>query len=98
VRPYSLQLLTSVQGSIEHDVLPERLTVSLRGQYSNGDYDEEGDLPAGTDTLTLVGLNADYRINKNWSVGAGYTYENWDSDVRESFDRNYVDLNAKLQF
>ncbi len=99
VRPYSLQTLTSVQAAIDHDVLPERLTVSLKGQYSNGEYDDEGaDLPGGSDKLALAALSANYRIDRTWSLGLGYTYENWDSDVRESFDRNYVDANIKAQF
>ncbi len=99
VRPYSLQTLSSVQGSIEHDLLPQRLTVTLRGQYSNGEYDEEGPtLPGGSDKLATAGLSASYRIDRHWSVGAGYTYENWDSEVRESFSRNYVDANVKAQF
>lgn len=99
VRPYSVQTLSSVQGAIEHDLLPERLTLSLHGQYSDGKYEDEGEkLPGGHDKLGTVGLSATYRIDRNWSVGAGYTYENWDSDVRESFDRNYVDANVKAQF
>jgi hypothetical protein len=99
VRPYSLQTLTSVRGAIEHDVLPERLTMTLRGQYSNGEYDEEAeDLPGGSDELLTAGLSANYRISRTWSVGAGYTYETWDSDVRESFDRNYLDASVTAQF
>lgn len=99
VEPYSLQTLASVQGSVEHDVLPERLTVALRGQYSNGEYESEGEkLPGGSDNLALGGLSATYRINRNWSLGAGYTYENWDSDIRESFSRNIVDASVKAQF
>ena len=99
VRPYSLQTLSSFDAAIEHDVLPERLTVALKGQYSHGEYENEGkDLPGGSDNLATVGLSGVYRINRNWSVGAGYTYENWDSDVRASFDRSYVDANVKAQF
>jgi hypothetical protein len=99
VRPYSLQTLTSIQGAIEHDVLPERLTMILRGQYSNGEYDEEAaELPGGSDKLVTAGLSAHYRINRTWSTGAGYTYETWDSDVRESFDRNYLDASVTAQF
>jgi hypothetical protein len=73
--------------------------MTLRGQYSNGEYDEEAeDLPGGSDELLTAGLSANYRISRTWSVGAGYTYETWDSDVRESFDRNYLDASVTAQF
>lgn len=98
VRPYSLQTLTAVNGAIDHDLLQNRLTLTLLGQYSQGDYDEEGPgLPGGKDNLGTVGVKGSYRLNRNWSVSAGYTYENWDSDVRESFDRNLVDVGVTAQ-
>jgi len=99
VRPYSLQTLTAVNGAIDHDVLQNRLTLTLLGQYSQGDYDDEGaGLPGGKDKLGTVGLRGNYMIDRNWAVSAGYSYEKWDSDVRESFDRNLVDVGvtAKL--
>lgn len=91
VRPYSVQTLTAVSGSVEHDLLPNRLTIALQGQYSEGEYDEVGSLPGGTDKLSTVGLWGRYQLNRTWSFRAGYTHETWDSDVRESFDRNLVD-------
>jgi hypothetical protein len=98
VRPYSIQTLTAVSGAIDHDVLAERLTVTLRGQYSEGEYDDEGtDLPGGTDKFTTVGVGVRYWINRNWSIRGGYSHEKWDSDVRESFDRNLVDLGVTAQ-
>lgn len=99
VRPYSVQKLLGVQGAIERDLLPERLTVALRGQVANGDYENEGaDAPGGTDKLASCGLDATYRLNRNWAASAGYTYEKWDSDVRESFDRNFIDAGVKASF
>jgi len=93
VRPYSIQTLKAVSGAVDHDVLSERLTVTLRGQYSEGEYQAEGaDLPGGVDKLTTVGLSGRYWMNRNWAVQAGYTYENWDSELRDSFDRNLVDV------
>lgn len=98
VRPYSLQKLTSLNGAVDHDLLANRLTVSLVGQVASGDYEDEGaDLPGGTDELVSVGVRGDYRFSRNWSLQAGYTYENWDSDVRESFSRNLVDVAVKAQ-
>jgi len=93
VRPYSIQTLTAVSGAIDHDVLSDRLTLTLRGQYSEGDYADEGvGLPGGLDKLTTLGISGRYWVQRNWALQAGYTHENWDSDLRESFDRNLVDI------
>lgn len=93
VRPYSIQTLKAVSGAVEHDILPDRLVLTLNGQYSEGEYDRvSDDLPGGTDKLGTIGISGRYIINRNWSVRTGYTFEKWDSDVRESFDRNLVDV------
>ncbi len=97
VRPYSIQTMTAVNAGVDHDVLSKRLTVSLNGQYSNGHYKEENAAPGGDDTLMMAGVRADYRLNRNWSLNGGYTLENWDSDVRESFTRNLVDCGVRVQ-
>ena len=98
VRPYSIQTQTAVSGAIDHDVLPNRLTVSLNGQCSRGRYESEGaSYPGGNDDMFSVGLNAAYRVDRTWSLNAGYSYENWDSDVRESFDRNLVNFSVKAE-
>lgn len=98
VRPYSVQKLTSVWGAVDHDVTG-RLTVTLQGQFSDGDYDSEGaDLPGGSDKLQTVSVRGNFKMDRIWSLAGGYTYENWDSDVRESFDRNTVDMGVKATF
>lgn len=98
VRPYSLQKTTSFLGAIEHDLLPKRLTLELRAQYTQGDYESESsDLPGGKDDMTSVGVGAVYRINRNVSVNAGYNFETWDSDLRDSFDRNVVDVGVQAR-
>lgn len=97
VEPYSIQTMTAINAGVDHDVLSKRLTVSLNGQYGNGHYKSENAAKGGDDTMVMVGVRADYRINRNWSVNGGYTLENWDSDVRESFTRNTVDCGVKAQ-
>lgn len=98
VSPYSVQKLASFWGAVDHDITG-RLMVTLQGQYSDSDYDEEGpDLPGGSDKLGAVSLRGKYMMDRVWSVTAGYSYENWDSDVRESFDRNTVDVGVKAAF
>jgi len=98
VRPYSIQTLTAFSGAVDHDVLPNRLTLTLDAQYGSGDYKEEGaTLPGGTDDMVMVGVSATYRVNRIWSLSGGYDYENWDSDVRESFSRNTVNFSVKAE-
>lgn len=98
VRPYSIQTLTAITGAIDYDLLPARLTLTLNGQYGQGEYKDEGvDMPGGNDDMVMVGVSANYRVNRTWSVTGGYTYENWDSDVREGFSRNMVDFCVKAQ-
>lgn len=98
VRPYSVQKLAAVTASVDHDLLPNRMVATLRGQVGRGDYKSEGaDFPGGNDDLITVGASLDYRFSRVWSCNVGYTYENWDSDVRESFDRNMVDFSVKAE-
>ena len=99
VQPYSVQKLFAVQGAIDHDLLPARLTATLRGQYSDSEYDAEGaGAPGGSDKLTSAGVDVTYRLNRNWGVTVGYTFENWNSEVREDFSRNTVDASVKASF
>ncbi|MEI6564693.1 MAG: outer membrane beta-barrel protein [bacterium] len=98
VRPYSIQTMTAVSGGVDHDVLSKRLMVSVNGQYGSGHYKSEGAaLPGGDDNMVMVGVRGEYRLNRTWSLNAGYTFENWDSQVRESFVRNMVDVGVKAQ-
>ena len=97
VRPYSLQRLASAALTLEYDILPERLTGSLKGQYGMSQYfNETGtgsiDLPGGWDKLADVGLGITYKISRNFSCNAGYDFQNWDSDVRESFSQNTLSV------
>jgi hypothetical protein len=84
--------------AVDHDVT-SRLMVTLQGQYSDGNYDEEGEaLPGGSDKLATATLRGNFKLDRVWAITGGYTYENWDSEVRESFDRNLVDLGVKASF
>jgi len=96
VQPYSIQTMTAFTAGVDHD-LSKRLTVSLNGQYGNGHYKAEGNFEGGNDTMVMGGVRADYHLNRNWTLNAGYSVENWDSDVRESFTRNLVDCGVKVQ-
>ena len=98
VRPYSIQTLTAFNAAVDHDVLDNRLTVTLAGQYGRGHYKSEGaTLPGGNDDMVMGTLGATYKVNRTWSVNAGVSVENWDSDVRESFTRNSVNAGVRAE-
>ncbi len=97
VLPYSIQEMSTFRAAVDHDVTRD-LMLSVSGQYTDSFYPAEAstsshvDLAGGHDRMTDVGLNATYRINRNFSCGAGYRYQSWDSDVRESYSHNMIDL------
>lgn len=98
VRPYSVQKLTSFWGAVDHDVTG-RLMVTLKGQLSDGDYEEESeDLPGGSDQMGSISVRGKFQMDRIWSLSAGYAYETWDSDIRESFARNAVDVGVGAAF
>jgi hypothetical protein len=60
------------------------LTGTLFGQvqhstFNGGLYDDKAE------TMYLVGLNFDYRIDRHWSVELGYNYDLLESDVEGTF-------------
>ena len=99
VPPYSVQKLLGAQVAIDHDLLPQRLMLTLRGQYSDGKYDAEGaSAPGGSDKMSSVGADVTYRMNHNWGLSLGYTFEDWNSDIRQAFEQNIIDMSIKASF
>jgi hypothetical protein len=95
----SAQETTTASGTVDHDVLSDRLTVSLQGQYTDGHYRNEGDdAPAGSEKMTRLGVHGTYRWNNNWSLTGGYSFERWESTERASFDRILVDANVRTEW
>jgi hypothetical protein len=103
VRPYSLQELISAAGTLEFDIVRNHLTARMRGQYSMSDYPDEvavgggAALPGGDDNLAEFGLGLAFRINRFLSLSTDYLFQNWDSDVRESFSRNTANFAFKAE-
>jgi hypothetical protein len=54
-------------------------------------------MSGGNDDLMLGALRGIYRINRHVDFELGYQYEDWDSDVRESFTRNLVTAVVKTR-
>lgn len=94
VRPYSSQIRTVYGAKVERD-LSAALTLVLEGQYCLGEYDEERledgtTLPGGDDKMFLGIIKGTYKMSQRVSFDLGYQFEDWNSDVRESFTRNMV--------
>ena len=102
VRPYSIQEMLTFRATVDHDVTRD-LMLSVFGQYTDSDYPSEQsptenlDLPGGHDRMTDIGLSATYRITRSFSCRAGYRFQNWDSDVRESYSHNMIDVSITGQ-
>jgi len=97
VRPYSSQKRTFV-GINGERTIAEVLTFNVGIQYSNGRYDEvSAGNPAGDDNLFLISARSSYKINRHLAVEVGYQFENWESDLREPFDRNTISVAVKAQ-
>jgi outer membrane scaffolding protein for murein synthesis (MipA/OmpV family) len=84
----------AVYGSLVHKITP-KLTGSLLGQYQNSAF-EGGEFDGKAENYYLVGLNLEYRFTPNLAGNAGYNYDNLDSQIGRSFDRNrvYIGLTA----
>jgi len=101
VRPYSSQTRTYVDAKVARD-LGTKFTVEAEAQFARGEYDKEllsngTQLSGGNDDLMLGALRGIYRINHNVDFELGYQYEDWNSDVRESFTRNLVTAVVKTR-
>lgn len=96
---YSAQQATTYAGSVDHDVLANRLTVRLQGQYRDSQYINEGaDAPGGSEKMTRIGVHGTYSLDSQWSFTGGYSYENWDSALRETFQRNLMDIWVRFKW
>jgi len=93
---YSAQKATTISWAVDHDVIADRLIFHFDGLFRDGHYAREAvDAPGGKESMTLIGLHCTYFVTPKWSLTGGYSLENWDSTVRDSFTRNLVDLSVK---
>lgn len=78
----------TIFASVVHRIMP-KLFGSIQAQYQNSAY--VGGLIDGQDAnFYLVGLNLRYQFTPNFSAEAGYNYDNLQSNVLGSYDRNRV--------
>ncbi|MEI8139837.1 MAG: outer membrane beta-barrel protein [bacterium] len=99
VSDYSAQKSITLSGEVDRDVLADRLTLRFQGQYMDSQYTSEGvTAPGGSETLARVGAHGTYRLTEKWAITSGYTFEKWDSQLRESFTRNLVDVSVSAEW
>jgi Putative beta-barrel porin 2 len=78
----------TIFASVVHRIMP-KLFGSIQGQYQNSTY--VGGVINGQDAnFYLVGLNLRYQFTRNFSAEAGYNYDDLQSNVMGSYDRNRV--------
>jgi hypothetical protein len=78
----------TVYASLHHRITP-KLFGSLLAQFQNSTY-SGGTIDGKTDKYYLVGLNLQYRFTPNFSTEIGYNYDNVNSQVQNTYDRNRV--------
>ncbi len=88
---YSTQERTAFSATLNHRVTPllaSALTLEhVLGAYKSDTAVIQG-LPDGDDDMTAVHARAIYRMHHNLNLEVGYQFEDWDSDIRDSFTRN----------
>jgi hypothetical protein len=78
----------TIFASVVHRIMP-KLYGSIQGQYQNTTY-IGGTIDGQDANFYLVGLNLRYQFTPNFSAEAGYNYDNLNSNVYGSYDRNRV--------
>jgi uncharacterized protein (PEP-CTERM system associated) len=78
----------TVYASLNHRITP-KLYGSILAQFQNSTY-YGGTFDGMTDKYYLVGLNLQYRFTPNFSAEIGYNYDNVNSQVSVTYDRNRV--------
>ena len=87
----------SLFGSVTHRITP-KIFANLLGQiqhstYNNGSFDGDADL------FYVLGVNLEYRFNRNFLANIGYNYDKLDSDIPDrTFDRNRVYIGVTASY
>lgn len=104
VFPFNNQERTTVSASIAHD-LTARVSWSLSTSYTRGDYStdnlpEEVDpdtVTDGTEDIIQLSTRVSYKINRSNWLEAGWQYTDLDTDLRESYERNRLDVGWRVE-
>ena len=103
VYPYASQKQAQMYLSLAYDVTA-KIAWYLTGSYTRGDYDGEYEVlqPGeaavdGKENIYQASTRVTYKLNRNNWLEGGYQFVDFDSDLRESYKRNRVDLGWKIQ-
>jgi len=106
VQTFASQTRTTFSASLAHD-LTARITLSVFGSYFQSEYDAENSVKLvsasevrdGTESSASVGARVSYRVDRNNWVDVGYTYSNFDTDLRTNdlIERNRFDVAWKIR-
>ena len=110
VQPFVNQTRARVFASLAHD-FTARISFYLSGAYTDGKYDAEdsiepGQVSGGNEKVVLASARATYQINRSNWLEAGWQYQDFESDLQDSFggslrmsyDRNRLNVGWKTQF
>lgn len=94
---YSGYTLTEADLTLEHEL---KRNILLAASVGWDNYDYKGTpTPERNDDLIYAGVEAKYLINRNFSAGVGYEYENRNSNiVGDDYDKNVFLISAKAAF
>jgi len=100
IYPYASQKQAQMYLSLAYDVTA-RLAWYLTGSYTYSDYDQDTAVDVttrdGVENIYQASTRATYKLNRNNWLEAGYQFVDFDSDLRESYKRNRVDVGWKIQ-
>ncbi|MEQ9142857.1 MAG: outer membrane beta-barrel protein [Parvibaculaceae bacterium] len=86
-------LSQSIELAVDHELL-RNVIISVGGDFENNDFEGIN----RDEDIVGFGLNAQYLINRNMAVDAGYRYEERDSNVvGRDYDRNQIGVTLRLQ-
>lgn len=104
VYPYASQKFSDIYANAAVDV-GRMWRVGIHSRYRQGNYDADQAsaaasvaAPGGTERGVTMGVEGTLKISKQASLKITQNYENVNSDVRNSFVKNSVDLSFSLQF
>jgi hypothetical protein len=88
----SVQKKLALIGSVDHDLIAERLTVGTQLQYTDSQDANDQDRRAdNSEQMIRMRGYGTYHLTRQWSTTLGYTFEDWTSVQRDSFQRNTLD-------
>jgi len=91
------QEATSAYVELTHQITGD-LTGHILGQIQYSSFNS-GAANNENETLYLVGLNFNYRIDRHWGLEAGYNFDHVDSNVgNRSFERNRVYIGVRATY